>query len=100
MDKDEERRLSALTPEISRATVDLLRRVVGLEPAERIPEEALATADRVLAERGTDGLRILAMSLTGWAAVLIEQDAKLSGRTFEAVLDDIDLTCLEANAEG
>lgn len=100
MDKDEERRLSALTPEISRTTVDLLRRVVGLEPAERIPEEALATADRILAEQGTDGLRLLAMSLTGWAAVLIEQDAKLSGRTFEAVLDDIDLTCLEANAEG
>ncbi|WP_405583807.1 hypothetical protein [Streptomyces sp. NBC_01190] len=100
MDKEEERRLAALTPVISRTTVDLLRQVVGLEPAERIPEQALDTADRVLAEYGTDGLRILTMSLTGWAAVLIEQDAKLSGRTNEAVLDDIDLTCMEANAEG
>ncbi|WNI16522.1 hypothetical protein [Actinacidiphila sp. ITFR-21] len=99
MDWEDERRLSALAPEMSRTTVDLLRRVVGLEPAERIPVEALATADRVLAQHGPDGLRILAMSLTGWAAVLIEQEAKLSGRTNEAVLDDIDLTCLEANAD-
>ncbi|WP_329140889.1 hypothetical protein OG552_17290 [Streptomyces sp. NBC_01476] len=96
---DEERRLAVLAPEMSRTTVDLLRRVVGVEPAERIPAEALATADRVLAQHGADGLRLLTMGLCGWAAVLIEQDAKMSGRTYEAVLDDIDLTCIESHAE-
>ncbi|MFD9486863.1 hypothetical protein ACFWBX_23415 [Streptomyces sp. NPDC059991] len=57
MDKDEERRLRAIAPEITRVTIDLLRTVVGLEPAERVPEEALRAADAVLAEYGSDGLR-------------------------------------------
>ncbi|MFI9587908.1 hypothetical protein ACIHCQ_40325 [Streptomyces sp. NPDC052236] len=100
MDEDEDRRLMVVAPAISLLTVTMLRKVVGLEPAERIPEEALAVADRVLEEYGTDGLRVLVMSLTGWAAVEIERDAQLSGRTYEAVVDDIDLTCLEANPDG
>lgn len=99
MDREDEARLSCLAPEISRVTVDLLRRTVGLEPAERIPQQALATADAVLAAHGPDGLRVLAIGLAGWTAVLIEQNAALSGRTEEAVLDEIDLTCMEANSE-
>jgi hypothetical protein len=74
--------------------------VVGLEPAERVPEEALAVADEVLRDFGTDGLRVLVMSLAGWAAVEIERDAQVQGRSYEAVVDDIELTCLEANPEG
>ncbi|MEC3995530.1 hypothetical protein VSR01_19145 [Actinacidiphila sp. DG2A-62] len=98
MDREDDRRLTSLAPDISRVTVDLLRRTVGLEPAEFIPQRALDTADSVLASHGTDGLRVLAISLAGWTAVLIEQNAALSGRTQEAVLDDIDLTCMEANS--
>ncbi|NBM16121.1 hypothetical protein [Streptomyces sp. GC420] len=100
MDQDEDRRLRAIAPDVSRISVDLLRRIVGLYPAERIPEEALAAADRVLRAYGTDGLRVLVMSLAGWAAVEIERDAEVTGRTHEAVLDDIELTCLEANPDG
>ncbi|MFI6286776.1 hypothetical protein ACIBCM_18840 [Streptomyces sp. NPDC051018] len=100
MDDAEDRRLGAIAPDISRISVSLLRRVVGLYPEERIPEEALRTADEVLAEYGTDGLRVLVMSLTGWAAVEIEKDADTSGRTVEALLDDMDLTRLETNPDG
>jgi hypothetical protein len=89
-----------MAPAISRISVGLLREVVGLYPAERIPEKGLAVADQVLEEYGTDGLRLLIMSLTGWAAVHIERDAQLTGRTHEAVLDDIEVTCLEANPDG
>ncbi|GHH69143.1 hypothetical protein GCM10018793_01150 [Streptomyces sulfonofaciens] len=100
MNEEESRRLRKLAPVISQTTVGLLRKVVGLEPAERIPEEAMYVADEVLEKYGTDGLRLLVMSLTGWAAVEIERDAQLSGRTHEALLDDIALTCLEANPDG
>jgi hypothetical protein len=92
--------MRALAPVISQTTIGLLRKVVGIEPAERIPEEAMYVADDVLAKYGTDGLRLLVMSMTGWAAVEIERDAMLSGRTHEALLDDIALTCLEANPDG
>ncbi|MFJ6571854.1 hypothetical protein ACIQNU_31060 [Streptomyces sp. NPDC091292] len=99
MDEDEDRRLREIIPDISRISVALLRKVVGLHPAERIPEEALAVADEVLEEYGTDGLRVLVMSLAGWAAVEIERDAQTTGRTHEALLDDMDLTRLEANPD-
>ena len=99
MDEAEDQRLSTIAPAICQTTVGMLRTVVGLEPAERVPEEALAVADRVLAEYGTDGLRVLVISLTGWAAVEIERDASLTGRSYEALLDDIELTCLEAYPE-
>ncbi|MEV6549077.1 hypothetical protein AB0M57_10225 [Streptomyces sp. NPDC051597] len=100
MDKDEERRLRAIAPEISRTTIDLLRTVVGMEPAERVPEEALRAADRVLARHGPDGLRVLVMSMAGWAAIGIEANARLTGKTHEAYLDEMELTCLEANPDG
>ncbi|MEV5508088.1 hypothetical protein [Streptomyces orinoci] len=100
MDEEEDRRLRAIAPEISRVTIGLMRTVVGLEPAERVPEEALYVADEVLARHGPDGLRVLVMSLTGWMAVGIENVAMLTGKTHEAVIDDIELTCLEANPDG
>lgn len=100
VDEDEDRRLRAIAPDISQISISLLRRVVGLYPEERIPEEALACADEVLEKYGTDGLRLLVMSLAGWAAVEIERDAQATGRTHEALLDDIDLTRLEAHPDG
>lgn len=100
MNEDEDRRLRAIAPEISHTTIGLMRTVVGLEPAERVPEEALATADRVLAKHGVDGLRVFIMSLAGWMAVGIENVAMLTGKTHEAMIDDIELTCLEANPDG
>ncbi|MEO3978529.1 hypothetical protein [Streptomyces sp. CAU 1734] len=96
MDEAEDRRLQAIAPDISQISVELLRKVAGAYPEERIPEEALRTADAVLERYGSDGLRVLVMSLTGWAAVEIEKDAHMSGRTIEALLDDMDLTRLEA----
>ncbi|WP_406477376.1 hypothetical protein [Streptomyces sp. NBC_01615] len=100
MDKAEDQRLAAIAPEISQLTVTLLRQVVGLEPAERVPEQALAVADKVLKDHGTDGLRLLVVSLTSWAAAEIEHDAQLTGQSFEAVLDGMELACLEANSDG
>ncbi|MFE2265417.1 hypothetical protein [Streptomyces griseosporeus] len=98
VDEDEDRRLAAIAPEIIRITVNLLRRVAGLYPEERVPEEALLVADEVLKRYGTDGLRLLAMTLTGWAAVEIEREAQASGRTLESVLDEMELTRLEVEA--
>ncbi|MFI1969461.1 hypothetical protein BLA24_14530 [Streptomyces cinnamoneus] len=100
MDEDEDLRLRAIAPEISRVTIGLMRKTVGLEPAERVPEEALCVADDVLAKHGTDGLRVLIMSLAGWMTVGIENIAHLTGKTNEAVVDDIELTCMEANPDG
>ncbi|CAM5280612.1 hypothetical protein ACSNOH_02060 [Streptomyces sp. URMC 127] len=100
MDEEEDRRLRAIAPEISHTTIGLMRTIVGLEPAERVPAEALKVADRVLAEHGTDGLRVLVMSVSGWMAVGIENVAHLKGQTHEAVIDDIELACLEAGPEG
>ncbi|MEW2115351.1 hypothetical protein AB0945_09195 [Streptomyces sp. NPDC005474] len=99
MDEEEDRRLAAITPEITRRSIDLLRKVVGLYPEERIAQEALDCADDILAQYGTDGLRILVMSLTGWAAVEIEKDAMASKRPLDAMVDDMMLTWLEANPE-
>lgn len=89
----------ALAPSISRISIGLLRKTVGLEPAERVPEEALAVADQVLEEHGTDGLRLLVLSLTGWASVEIERNAHLAGRSHEALLDEMELTGLEVPPE-
>ncbi|MGW4199667.1 hypothetical protein [Streptomyces sp. NPDC004726] len=100
MEEAEDRRLGAIAPDITQISVDLLRRVVGLYPEERIPEEALRTADEVLAAYGIDGLRALIMSLTGWAAVEIEKEAHTSGRTAEALLDDMDLIRLDMYPDG
>ncbi|MGW1073007.1 hypothetical protein [Streptomyces sp. NPDC002537] len=100
MDEEEDRRLRAIAPEISHTTIGLMRTVVGLEPAERVPEEAMKVADAVLAKHGTDGLRVLIMSLSGWMAVGIENVAQLTHQTHEAVIDSIELTCLEANPDG
>jgi hypothetical protein len=99
VDEAEDRRLMAIAPHISRTSVALLRRVAGLEPAERVPEEALRTADEVLDRYGSDGLRVLVMSLTGWAALGVERDAQLTGRSLESVLDILDLTALESHPE-
>ncbi|MFI1360618.1 hypothetical protein ACH4TV_44660 [Streptomyces sp. NPDC020898] len=99
MDEEEDRRLAAITPEITRRSIDLLRKVVGVYPEERIAQEALECADDILAEYGTDGLRILVMSLTGWAAVETEKDALASGRSLDSMIDDMMLTWLEANPE-
>jgi hypothetical protein len=96
VDEEEDRRLALITPDITRITVTLLRRVVGLYPEERVPQEALRIADEVLTEYGTDGLRLLAVSLTAWAAVGIEREARDSGRSLEALLDEMDLLGLEA----
>ncbi|WP_217566677.1 hypothetical protein [Streptomyces sp. GbtcB7] len=59
MDRDADRRLRAITPDISQVTIDRLRKVVGLEPAERVPAEALRVADRLLEGYGTGGRRVL-----------------------------------------
>ncbi|MFC5720723.1 hypothetical protein ACFP1Z_11165 [Streptomyces gamaensis] len=100
MDEEEGRRLRAIAPEITRVTIGLMRTVIGLEPAERVPEEAQRVADKVLAEHGTDGLRVLIMSLAGWMAVGMENVAQLTGQTYEAVVDSVELTCMEANPDG
>ncbi|MFJ7265247.1 hypothetical protein ACIQV3_01020 [Streptomyces sp. NPDC099050] len=57
------------------------------------------TADEILAEHGTDGLRVLVMTLAAWATAQIGHVSELSGRTHEAVLDAMELACLEAGAE-
>ncbi|MET9464617.1 hypothetical protein ABZY44_07275 [Streptomyces sp. NPDC006544] len=99
MDDEEDLRLARMTPEISRRTLALLRGLTGLEPPEQVPEEAMITADEILAEFGTDGLRVLVMTLASWATAQIENVAELSGRSHEAVLDTMELACLEADAE-
>ncbi|MEV8532509.1 hypothetical protein [Streptomyces sp. NPDC051211] len=99
MDEEEDLRLARITPEISRRTIGLLRELVGLEPPERVPEGAMALADAVLAEHGPDGLRVLVMTLSAWATAQIENVAELSRRSYEAVLDSMELACLEAQAE-
>ncbi|MEV7612685.1 hypothetical protein [Streptomyces sp. NPDC089799] len=95
-DEEEDRRLALITPEISRRTIGLLRQLVGLEPPERVPEGAMVLADAVLAEHGPDGLRVLVMTLSSWATAQIENVAELSRRSHEAVLDSMEIACLEA----
>jgi hypothetical protein len=99
VDADEDRRLLALVPDISQLSVALLRKVVGLHPAEQIAAEALSVADDVLEKYGTDGLRVLIMSLTGWAAVEVEREALATGRSHEALLDEMEVTRLEASPD-
>lgn len=99
MDEEEDMRLARLTPEISRRTLAMLRDLAGLEPPEQVPEDAMIVTDAILADYGTDGLRVLAMTLAAWATAQIESVAELSGRSHEAVLDAMELACLEANAE-
>lgn len=95
MDAEEDERLAAITPEISRLSIDLLRRAAGTYPAERLAKEALEYADEVFDQYGTDGLRLLVMSLAGWAAVQLEVNAQESGRSLQSLLDDMMLTWLE-----
>ncbi|MFC9582267.1 hypothetical protein ACFVJ8_05395 [Streptomyces yangpuensis] len=99
MNEEEDMRLAGMTPEISRRTLVMLRDLAGLEPPEQVPEEAMVVADAVLAEFGTDGLRVLVMTLAAWATAQIENVAELSGRSHEAVLDAMELACMEANAD-
>ncbi|MCD9876084.1 hypothetical protein [Streptomyces guryensis] len=99
MDEEEDHRLAALAPEVSRLSIALLRRAAGAYPAERVAQEALDCADDVMDRYGPDGLRVLVMSLTCWATVQVEINAKTSGRTLESLLDDMQLTWLEANPE-
>ncbi|MFF3333379.1 hypothetical protein ACFYWX_28150 [Streptomyces sp. NPDC002888] len=99
MDKEEDQRLAALAPEISRLSIELLRRAAGTYPEERVAQEALECADDILKHHGTDGLRVLIMSLTCWSAVQLEINAHTSGRTLESLLDDMLLTWLEAKPE-
>ncbi|MFD9486862.1 hypothetical protein ACFWBX_23410 [Streptomyces sp. NPDC059991] len=40
------------------------------------------------------------MSMAGWTAVGIESNARLTGKTHEAYLDEMELTCWEANPDG
>lgn len=99
MSDEEDTRLARMTPEISRRTLTLLRGLAGLEPPEQVPEEAMKAADEIFAEYGTDGLRVLVMTLAAWATAQIENVSELSGRSHEAVLDAMELACLEAGAE-
>ncbi|MFD3498980.1 hypothetical protein ACFWWT_07405 [Streptomyces sp. NPDC058676] len=99
MDAEEDERLAAITPEISRLSIDLLRRAAGTYPAERLAKEALEYADEIFDQYGTDGLRLLVMSLTGWAAVQLEVNAHESGRSLQSLLDDMMLTWLETETE-
>lgn len=99
MNDEEDTRLARMTPEISRRTLTLLRGLAGLEPPEQVPERAMDAADEILAEHGTDGLRVLVMTLAAWATAQIGHVCELSGRTHEAVLDAMELACLEAGAE-
>lgn len=99
MDEEEDRRLGAIAPDVSQISIALLRGVVGLYPEDRVPQEALAVADRVLEEYGTDGLRLLVISLACWAAVEIERDAHVSGRTYESILDEMELTRIEVHPD-
>ncbi|KPI06224.1 hypothetical protein OK074_4202 [Actinobacteria bacterium OK074] len=87
----------AMTPDISGVSVRLLREVVGLYPEERIAQRAMETADDILSEYGSDGLRVLVMVLTGWAAVGIERHAMTSHRPPEALLDEMDLLRFEVD---
>lgn len=100
MDEEEDQHLAALAPEVSRLSIALLRRAVGTHPAERVAQEALDCADDVLERYGTDGLRVLVMSLACWATVQVEINAHASGRPLESLLDDMQLTWLEADPEG
>ncbi|MET8244536.1 hypothetical protein ABZV31_09020 [Streptomyces sp. NPDC005202] len=93
--EDEDGRLGVMAPDIVRISMTLLRRVVGAYPEERIPQEAMAVSDEVLEKYGTEGLRILVMCLTAYAAVEIERNAQMSGRTLESLLDEMDLTRFE-----
>jgi hypothetical protein len=97
MDEEEDRRLAAIAPEISRLSIDLLRRAAGTYPEELVAKEALDCANRILAQYGTDGLRVLIMSLTCWSAVQLEINAQASGRPLQSLLDDMLLTWLEAD---
>ncbi|MET9603669.1 hypothetical protein ABZZ17_01240 [Streptomyces sp. NPDC006512] len=99
MDEEEDMRLARMTPEISRRTLTMLRGLAGLEPPEQVPEDAMIVADGILADHGTDGLRVLVMTLAAWATAQIENVAELSKRSHEAVLDAMELACLEASAE-
>ncbi|MER6628835.1 hypothetical protein ABT301_11405 [Streptomyces sp. NPDC000987] len=99
MDEEEDKRLAALTPEVSRLSIDLLRRAAGAYPAEEIAREALDCADHILDRYGTDGLRVLVMSLTCWATVQVEINAHASGRPLQSLLDDMLLTWLETDPE-
>lgn len=99
MNEEEDMGLARMTPEISRRTLTLLRGLAGLEPPEQVPEEAMIAADAVLAEYGTDGLRVLVMTLAAWATAQIENVSELSGRSHEAVLDAMELACLEVGPE-
>jgi Lon protease-like protein len=100
VDEEEDQRLAALAPEVSRLSIDLLRRAVGTYPAERVAQEALDCADEVLDRFGPDGLRVLVMSLACWATVQVEINAHASGRPLQSLLDDMQLTWLEAGPEG
>jgi hypothetical protein len=95
----EDQRLMALAPSISRISIDLLRQTAGLEPAESVPERAMAVANKVLEDYGTDGLRLLVVSLTVWASVEAERNAQLTGRSLEALLDEMELTGLEVHSD-
>ncbi|WP_037674509.1 hypothetical protein [Streptomyces griseus] len=99
MDEEEDQRLAAIAPEISRLSIELLRRAAGTYPEERVAQEALECADDVQKQYGTDGLRVLITSLTCWAAGQLEINAQASGRPLESLLDDILLTWLEAKPE-
>ncbi|MEV0502052.1 hypothetical protein AB0I84_31280 [Streptomyces spectabilis] len=91
MDRDLDGRLAVLVPEISGVTAELMRAVVGLEPPERVPTEAWRVSGRVLEKHGVEGLRLLLVCLTGWSAVQTERVAMLTGRSLEAVLDELDV---------
>ncbi|MFF8940725.1 hypothetical protein ACF1A5_00325 [Streptomyces sp. NPDC014864] len=85
----------AMAPDIVEISMSLLRRVAGAYPEERIPQEAQAVTDEVLEKYGMEGVRILVMCLTAYAAVEVERNAQTSGRSLESILDEMDVTRFE-----
>ncbi|WP_171162947.1 hypothetical protein [Streptomyces sp. I05A-00742] len=70
--------LAALEPYAARQVVQLMTRLT--DGAEHdVPEEALSTVDEVAAAQGWNGVRVLAVSLAGWAYESVERTAKVSG---------------------
>ncbi|MFE0135781.1 hypothetical protein ACFWY6_30045 [Streptomyces sp. NPDC059037] len=67
-------------------------------PPLTLPEARPEVRDRLVLVR-QDGLRVLVVCLTGWAAARTERVAMLAGRSTGAVLDELDLARLETMSD-
>ncbi|MDG4864707.1 hypothetical protein P8605_41825 [Streptomyces sp. T-3] len=85
----------AMAPHVNQMVEDLMRTVVGLDPPEQVPAEAWAASEKVLERYGTEGLQLLLVSLTGWAAAQTERAALLTGKSTEAILDELHISARE-----